>query len=154
MMDDPFPFQDGRAHDQATFRQAGGWVFIFRLAPVRMAWLIIAGVQPEQKTLDIRRVAKSVLAGLLVMSLLFVAVLSASPALHHHFHHDAANHNHSCAAALLQHGQMMVVDAPQLLEVFALLLLFCLPLAQPARFSSPDLRLGFGRAPPRFPGFH
>lgn len=135
-------------------RQAWGWFFIFRLAPVRMAWLIIAGVQPEQKTLEIRRVAKSVLAGLLVMSLLCVAVLSASPALHQHFHHDAANHNHSCAVALLQHGQMMVVDAPQLLEVFALLLLFCLSLAQPARFSSPDLRLSFGRAPPRFPGFH
>jgi hypothetical protein len=41
-------------------------------------------------------------------------------------------------------------DAAPVLAVFVLLFLFYVPLVKLAKFSSVDLRLGFGRAPPHF----
>jgi len=127
------------------------WLFFaFIVAFVKTVWLIITGVRLKQKTLGIRQIAKSVIGGLLIASLLFAAALAASPELHEYFHHHHQDpkHNHSCAATLLQHGQIMAGTTP-LLVIFVLLFLFCLPLVQPVKFSLPDLRLGFGRAPPR-----
>jgi len=122
--------------------------FTFRVALVKTVWLIIAGVQLKQKTLGIRQIAKSMIGGMLIASLLFAAALAASPELHEHFHHhQTPSHNHFCAATLLKHGQMMAGATPLLL-FFVLAFLFCLPLVQTAKFSFPDLRLGFGRAPP------
>jgi len=128
-------------------------IFTFRVALVRTVWLITAGVRLKRKILDIRRIAKSVVGGLLIASLLFTTAMAASPALHEHFHHhhQDPSHQHSCAVTLLQHGKMMAGAMPSL-TVFVLLFLFCLPLVQSAKFSSVDLRLGFGRAPPHFSG--
>jgi hypothetical protein len=44
----------------------------------------------------------------------------------------------------------MPADTAPVLAVFALLFLFGVPLLTSADFSSVDLRLGFGRAPPHF----
>ena len=74
--------------------------------------------------------------------------MAANPVLHEYFHHDAGSPNHSCAVTLFTHGQFMTADTAPVLAVFALLFLFCGPLLTAAEFSSVDLRLGFGRAPP------
>jgi len=44
----------------------------------------------------------------------------------------------------------MTADTAPVLAVFVLLMLFSVPLVKLAEFSSIDLRLGFGRAPPHF----
>jgi hypothetical protein len=109
-------------------------------------------VQPQPKTLGVRSIAKPAIAGLLMLSWLFVATLSVSPSLHQYFHHDAGSAEHSCAATLFAHGKITTADVPPVLAIFALLFLFCIPLLTSAKFSSPDFRLGFGRAPPQFFG--
>jgi len=121
---------------------------IFRLASVGTTWLIIDRVQPQQKNSGIRRIAKSAIAGLLILSWLFVAALSISPSLHQYFHHDAGNADHSCAVTLFAHGKLTAAGAAPVLAVFVSLLMFCVPLAKWVDFSSIDLRLSFGRAPP------
>lgn len=126
----------------------------FGLAPVRAVWLIIVRLQPDQKNLGIRRIANSALAGLLMVSWLFVTTLAVSPAVHQYFHHAAADAGHSCAVTLLTHGKFLAASAPPALAVFVSLLLFCVPLTRVEEFSSFDLRLGFGRAPPRFFRIH
>ena len=115
--------------------------------------MIIDQLQPDQKTLGIRRVAKPALAGLLMMSWLFVNTLAVSPALHQCFHHGAADAGHSCAVTLLAQGNVLAAAGSMALAVLVSLLLFCVPLARAADFSSFDLRLGFGRGPP-VPSFH
>jgi len=128
--------------------------FVFTLARMRTVCLITARVQPEQKNADIRRVARPALAGLLMASWLFVTTLAVSPALHQYFHHGAADAGHSCAVTLLAQGKFLAASAPPALAVFVSLLLFCVPLTRVEEFSSFDLRLGFGRAPPRFFRIH
>jgi hypothetical protein len=88
------------------------------------------------------------MAGLLLVSWLFTTAMAASPALHEYFHHDAGSASHSCGATLFTHGQLMTADTAPLLAIFVLLFLFCVPLLTSAEFSSVDLRLSFGRAPP------
>jgi len=116
--------------------------------------LIILQLQPDQNNLGIRRVAKPALAGLLMVLWLFVTTLAVSPAVHQYFHHGAADAGHSCAVTLLAHGKFLAASAPTTLVVFISLLLFCVPLTRVAEFSSFDLRLGFGRAPPHFFRIH
>jgi len=91
------------------------------------------------------------MAGLLLVSWLFTTAMAASPALHEFFHHDAGSPGHSCAVTLFTHGQFLTTDAVPVLAVLVLLFLFCVPLLTSAEFSSVDLRLGFGRAPPVLP---
>jgi hypothetical protein len=105
-------------------------------------------VHPQQKNSSVRRIAKSAIAGLLLASWLFTTAMAACPALHQYFHHDAGSADHSCAVTLFTHGQFMPADTAPVLAVFALLFLFGVPLLTSAEFSSVDLRLGFGRAPP------
>jgi len=107
-------------------------------------------VRLKQKTLGIRQIAKSVIGGLLMASLLFSVALASSPALHEYFHHDAGNEHHACAATLCAHGQFMSADTAPMLAVVVLLFLFCVLPARFAEFYSVDLRLDFGRAPPHF----
>jgi hypothetical protein len=107
-------------------------------------------VHPQQKNSSVRRIAKSAIAGLLLASWLFTTAMAACPALHQYFHHDAGSADHSCAVTLFTHGQLMTADTVPLLAIFVLLFLFCVPLLTSAEFSSVDLRLGFGRAPPHF----
>ena len=126
----------------------------FALAHDGAVCLITVRVQPEQKTLGIRRVAKPALAGLLMALWLFITTVAVSPALHQFFHHDAADAGHSCAVTLLAHGNVLAAAASTELAVIVSLLLFCVPFARVAEFSSVDLRLGFGRAPPRFFRIH
>ena len=90
------------------------------------------------------------MAGLLLASFLLTTALATCPTLHHHFHHDADSADHRCAATLFTHGQVMTTDTVLVLAVLVLLFLFCVPLTTSAEFSSVDLRLGFGRAPPHF----
>jgi len=85
---------------------------------------------------------------------LFVATLAASPALHQYFHHEAAAADHSCVVTLLAQGNLLAASASTALVVLVSLLLFWVPLARVAEFSPIDLRLGFGRAPPRFFRIH
>jgi hypothetical protein len=112
--------------------------------------LIIVVVQLEPKMWGVRRVAKSVLAGWLVVSLLIAAVLSVSPSLHHHFHKDAPKHSHSCAATLLEQGKVTLTAVALFFLAFVSLCIFCLPSVRAARSMLFDLRLCFGRAPPAF----
>ena len=121
---------------------------------MRTVCLIIARVQPEQKNADIRRVARPALAGLLMVSWLFVTTLAVSPALHQYFHHGAADAGHSCVVTLVAHGHLLAASASTTFAVLVSMLLFCVPLARVAEFASVDLRLGFGRAPPRFFRIH
>jgi NADH:ubiquinone oxidoreductase subunit 2 (subunit N) len=139
-------------HNGHTLTDAKEDNSIFRLASVGTTWLIIDRVQPQQKNSGIRRIAKSAIAGLLILSWLFVAVLSFSPSLHQYFHHDADSAEHSCAVTLFAHGKVTAASAPPVLVFFVSLLLFCVPLVKLAEFSSFDLRLDFGRAPPHFFG--
>ena len=80
--------------------------------------------------------------------LLFVIALAVSPSLHQYFHSDAGSADHSCAITLFAHGKISAAGAAPVLVVFVALLLFCVPLARLAEFSSFDLHLGYGRAPP------
>jgi hypothetical protein len=137
--------EEHNAHTLAHDKEVNS---IFRLASIGTTWLIIDRVQPEQKTLGVRWIAKSAIAGLLLVSWLFIIAMVASPALHRYFHHDAGSANHSCAVTLFTHGKLVAADAPPVLVVFISLLLFCVPPAKLSEFSSFDLRLSFGRAPP------
>jgi hypothetical protein len=123
---------------------------IFTLASVRKTWLITDGVHPQQKKSSVPRIAKSAIAGLLLASFLLTTAMAACPTLHEYFHHDAKDKHHQCAVTLFARGQLMTADTAPVLAVFILLMLFCLMPAQLAEFSSVDLRLGFGRAPPPF----
>ncbi len=104
----------------------------------------------EHKTLGVCRIARLAMAGLLLASWLVTTAMAASPALHEYFHHDAGSPDHQCAVTLFTHGQLMTADTAPVLAVFAVLLLFWVPLLASSEFSSADLRLGFGRAPPSF----
>ncbi|MEY2466456.1 MAG: hypothetical protein QOD03_977, partial [Verrucomicrobiota bacterium] len=120
----------------------------FILAQVGMVCLIIVVLQLEPKMWGVRRVAKSVLTGWLVVSLLIAAVLSVSPSLHHHLHPDASKHSHSCAATLLEQGKVTLTVVALFFLAFVSLCIFCLSPVLAARPSLFDLRLCFGRAPP------
>jgi hypothetical protein len=104
----------------------------------------------EHKIFGVRWIARSAIAGLLLASFFLTAAMVACPELHEYFHHDAKDTHHQCAATLFTHGQMMTSDTALVLAVLVLLLLFCIPPSKLAEFSSVDLRLGFGRAPPHF----
>ena len=110
--------------------------------------LSVTKLQPERKSFSLRQVAKSALAGLLVLSWLFMASLAVSPSLHEHFHHDATNDHHVCAVTLLNHGKLLTGGTVLLLVTFAALFLFYVPLLHSAEFSVADFRLAPGRAPP------
>jgi hypothetical protein len=123
---------------------------VFRLASEGACGLIMTSVQRQQKNSGVRRIAKSAIAGLLLVSWLFTTAMAVSPALHKYFHHDAGSPDHQCAVTLFTHGQLMTEDTAPVLAIFVLLMLFYVPLVKLAEFSSIDLRLGFGRAPPHF----
>ncbi|HEX7470758.1 MAG TPA: hypothetical protein VF437_08515 [Verrucomicrobiae bacterium] len=88
------------------------------------------------------------MAALMMLLLLFVITLAASPSLHQYFHRDAGSAEHSCAVTFFTHGKVTAAGAAPVLAIFVSLLLFCVPLAKLAKFSSFDLHLSFGRAPP------
>jgi hypothetical protein len=91
---------------------------------------------------------KVAVAALMMTLLLALFALAASPSLHQYFHHDAGSTEHSCAITLFAHGKLMATGEVPVMAVFVSLLLLRVPLARLAEFSSYDLRLGFGRAPP------
>ena len=115
---------------------------------MRTTCLSVATLQPERKSFSLRRVAKPALAGLLAVAWLFLVTLSVSPSLHEHFHHDAANGHHNCAVTLLQQSKLLAAGAAPLTVVLAAPFLFSIPLIPSAEFTSADLRLAPGRAPP------
>lgn len=49
--------------------------------------------------------AKGPLSAVLVLLLLFLNILAASPVLHLDFHDDAASQDHTCAVQAFSHGQ-------------------------------------------------
>jgi hypothetical protein len=113
--------------------------------------LLATSVQVVQKSSGVRCVAKSALTVLLLSAWLFASLLAASPSLHQYFHHhDSAGQAQSCAALLLKNGQVLAAGALTVLAVLVSLFLFYLPPAESVTVSSPDRRLGFGRAPPFF----
>lgn len=57
-----------------------------------------------------RAPGKPVLAGLLVVLLLFSALASASPCLHHWLHSDHQTPAHYCLVTVLEHGQTETVS--------------------------------------------
>ena len=134
------------AHATVSLKRQG----VFRLASEGAFGLIMTSVQRQQKYSDVCRIAKSAIAGLLLVSWLLTTAMAACPALHEYFHHGAGSPDHQCAVTLFTHGQLMTADTAPVLAVFVLLMLFSVPLVKLAEFSSIDLRLGFGRAPPHF----
>jgi hypothetical protein len=148
-----FPAKVVRASPLPLFAHATAFLkrqSVFRLASEGAFGLIMTSVQRQQNKSGVRRIAKSAIAGLLLVSWLFTTAMAACPALHEYFHHDAGSPDHQCAVTLFTHGQLMTADTAPVLAVFVLLMVFGVPLVKLAEFSSVDLRLGFGRAPPHF----
>jgi hypothetical protein len=105
-------------------------------------------LQQERKSFGFRPVAKSALAGLLVVLLLLAAILSANPFHRQLFHAGAAGDNHLCVICLFASGQVNAADlAPILTGFVSSFVGFDFP-ATRIVFAATDYRLSPSRAPP------
>jgi hypothetical protein len=95
------------------------------------------------------RTAKAVLAALLILQVLVLLALAASPALHHAFHPDSNAPDHDCPVTLFAKGQLSEAITP----VVALMAVFVICAVLPPSVRQPflfDYRFAPSRAPPRF----
>lgn len=73
-------------------------------------------MQLERTAFRPAQLGKSALAGLLILTVLFSLLLSASPSLHEHVHHDATQASHECAITVFQKQQLLASN-PNILIV-------------------------------------
>src|SRR5690349_10511304 len=97
-------------------------------------------MQLERKKSSIQSGAKPVLAGILVLSLLFLSTLAASPTLHRSLHADANAPGHTCVITLFAKSQL--TSTPVLAISAAVVALFggISILAETFHFSFADYR--------------
>jgi hypothetical protein len=105
-------------------------------------------LQLERKKPASCLVAKSALAGFMVVLLLGFSALAASPTLHQLIHHDAGSPDHDCFVTLFAKGQITLASAAQGLTVMAALFGGVALLAKNFVPSSPDYCFSASRAPP------
>lgn len=94
--------------------------------------------------------AKTALAGMLLVLLLWLATLAATSAFHQSLHTDADTGSHHCLICVFAHSQVETAGVGVLAVFFIALCVELAPLAQPVTLTSLDLRLAPSRAPPRF----
>jgi len=95
------------------------------------------------------RTAKTVLSAFLVLQLLTLLALAASPALHHALHHDSDQPGHDCLVTAFVKGQVSEAVLPLVVAFFAIFLICAMRLpGLPPRLSF-EYRFAPGRAPPR-----
>jgi hypothetical protein len=107
-------------------------------------------VEPRRKLSGFGLVVKSALAGLLVLLLLAVSALTASPSLHHFLHHDSNESDHSCLVTIFAKGQVGMADVVPVVAFISLVFLCVIDMVQTAPLPFFDYRLSPSRAPPRF----
>ena len=90
--------------------------------------------------------ARSTVAVLLAVWVLFLSVLAFTPWLHNHFH--ATKDQPGCALCLFVKGQMTAEPAMPVLQVIPALVLFALIPAASQALASVDYRFSPSRAPP------
>jgi hypothetical protein len=97
------------------------------------------------------KIGKATLASLLVLSILLLSAIGASPTLHKLIHNDAGDPDHNCAISLFTKGHVNSAPAAQILVGFVQFFA-CVDLL-PATVSVPaaDYRYSSSRAPPAFP---
>jgi hypothetical protein len=105
-------------------------------------------VQLERKKSGSWGVAKPVIAGFMVVLLLGITALAASPSLHEFFHSDAGSTDHNCAVTLFTRGQITTPGVTQILAVVAVLFGGAALLAETFQFSTTDYCFSSSRAPP------
>jgi len=104
-------------------------------------------VQLRRALRDLKQVGKPALAGLLVVLLLVVAVLSASHLLHQNLHGSSAA-NHPCLICAFANGQVSAVESVTILTAFVAAFLCVAALPSNPLLPSSDRRLSPSRAPP------
>ena len=102
----------------------------------------------EQNKFGFQKVAKPALGGLLVLLLLLLSALSASPTLHQKLHADAGATDHSCVITLFAKGQITPAPAALILAAFVSLAGAIALLAETLLLPSADYRFSASRAPP------
>jgi len=105
-------------------------------------------MQQERTFFGLWSVAKSALAGLLVVVLLFAAILAANPFHRQLFHGGTAADSHLCIVCLFASGQVNSADVAPLLAVLVSCFLGLTVLVETVVLSGIDLRLSPSRAPP------
>ncbi|HTA29185.1 MAG TPA: hypothetical protein VK731_01795 [Candidatus Cybelea sp.] len=105
-------------------------------------------MQLEHKKSVSCQVAKSALAGFLIVLLLGYSALAASPSLHELIHHDAGSADHNCFITLYAKGHITPVAAVEFLALIAVLFGAVALLADQFVPSSTDYCFSASRAPP------
>jgi hypothetical protein len=107
-------------------------------------------MQLAQQCSVISRIAKPALAGFLVLVLLFLGTLAASPTLHQWFHPDANAPSHDCVITLFAKGQVSAATVAPLLVGLVILFGGVALLPEMLVLPSADYRFSSSRAPPFF----
>jgi hypothetical protein len=110
--------------------------------------LIFIPVRLEQNKFGFRRLAKPALGGLLVLLLLLLSALAASPTLHQRLHADSSGPDHNCVITFFAKGQISQAPAALILTAFVSLVGAIALLAENLLLPSADYRFSASRAPP------
>jgi hypothetical protein len=105
-------------------------------------------VQLERNKSAVRFGAKSALAGFLVVLLLGISALAASPSLHELIHHDAGSADHNCFITFFAKGHVTPATTVQGLALVAVIFGGVALLADNFIPSSTDYCFSASRAPP------
>jgi hypothetical protein len=97
-----------------------------------------------------KRTAKTVLSLVLLLQMIGLLVLAASPALHHALHPDSNHCDHGCIVTLFIKGQLCGTEVTPIITVFAAFLIYAvlLPDARPRLLF--QYRFDASRAPPQY----
>ena len=122
--------------------------FAKKLAIGLVMCLLANDLQPVKRLLNPGKVAGTASGLFLVSLILFLSLLSASPALHKLIHSDADEADHHCAVTEFVHGKVDSSVVAPIIVAFVSFLAVATLLREIFVFPLTDYRFSASRAPP------